>query len=205
MRSLRLHCQSDLIDDYLVESELVNFSHPIIQEKVMKLFHSAQTDVEKARIAFEFVRDDIAHAWDIGASLVTCSASDVLANKQGICYAKSNLLAALLRSQGIPTGFCYQRLTLFDTPEQGYCIHALNAIFLAEENKWIRLDARGNKAGINAQFSIQEEKLAFPTREQLGEIDYPRIFADPNEKTIEVLKEYDDVSEMYLKGLPQYL
>lgn len=45
---------------------------------------------------------------------VTCSASDVLQHRSGICYAKSNLLAALLRKEGIPTRFCYQRLILFE-------------------------------------------------------------------------------------------
>ena len=72
-----------------------------------------------------------------------------------------NLLAALLRSQQIPTGFCYQRLMLFDTPEKGYCIHALNAVYFTSLNKWVRLDARGNKEGIDAQFSMDKEFLSF--------------------------------------------
>lgn len=46
---------------------------------------------------------------------------------------------------GIPAGICYQRLTLGDTPESGYCIHALNAVYMKRLDRWIRLDARGNK------------------------------------------------------------
>jgi len=42
-------------------------------------------------------------------------------------------------------------------------------------NKWVRLDARGNKTGVDAQFSIDEEKLAFPINEELGEKDYQVI------------------------------
>jgi len=40
--------------------------------------------------------------------VVTCSASEVLREGTGICFAKSHLLAALLRAVGIPAGLCYQ-------------------------------------------------------------------------------------------------
>ena len=108
-------CESEKLDDYLLELNEVNYSNPIIGAKVDELFNPSQTEIEKAKVAFEFVRDEISHSWDIQGKRVTCNASDVLAYKEGICYAKSNLLASLLRSQGIPTGFCYQRLMLFDT------------------------------------------------------------------------------------------
>ncbi|MGE7694593.1 transglutaminase-like domain-containing protein [Lysinibacillus sp. NPDC094177] len=195
--------ESEVLEDYLLELDVVDYSNPIIKEKIEELFISTQTDIEKAKIAFEFVRDEISHSWDIQGEKVTCHASDVLKYKQGICYAKSNLLAALLRSQGIPTGFCYQRLMLFDTPEKGYSIHAMNAVYLKSHNKWIRLDARGNKTGVNAQFSIDEEKLAFPINMEFGEKDYPVIFIKPNHKTIAVLKKHTDALEMYKYYLPE--
>ncbi|AXM88513.1 transglutaminase family protein [Anoxybacillus ayderensis] len=197
--------ESTNLMDYLEELDVVNFSHYLIQKKMNKLFHEGQSEMEKAKIAFEFVRDEISHSWDIQSTRVTCKASEVLYYKEGICYAKSNLLAALLRSQGIPTGFCYQRLMLFDTPEKGYCIHALNAIFLKTLNKWIRLDARGNKKGIDAQFSIDEEKLAFTPQKEFDERDYPIIYAKPHPKTIAVLEEHTDALEMYKNHLLEYL
>ncbi|MED3993752.1 transglutaminase family protein [Peribacillus frigoritolerans] len=198
-------CESEKLDDYLLELNEVNYSNPIIGAKVDELFNPSQTEIEKAKVAFEFVRDEISHSWDIQGKRVTCNASDVLAYKEGICYAKSNLLASLLRSQGIPTGFCYQRLMLFDTPEKGYCIHALNAVFLKSLNKWIRLDARGNKKGIDAQFSIDEEKLAFPIHEEFDEKDYSVIYVKPHPKTIAVLEEHTDTLEMYKHHLPESL
>ncbi len=100
-----LICESLSLDDYLMELDEVNYSHPLVQQKAKELFHLSKSDIEKAKIAFEFVRDQISHSWDIQSSRVTCKASDVLYYKEGICYAKANLLAALLRSQGIPTGF----------------------------------------------------------------------------------------------------
>ncbi|WP_414478569.1 transglutaminase-like domain-containing protein [Peribacillus frigoritolerans] len=202
---MNMICESERSDDYLLESDEVNYSNPIIGAKVNELFNHSQTEIEKAKIAFEFVRDEISHTWDIQGKRVTCNASDVLVYKEGICYAKSNLLASLLRSQGIPTGFCYQRLMLFDTPEKGYCIHALNAVFFKSLNKWVRLDARGNKKGIDAQFSIDEEKLAFSTHKEFNEKDYLVIYVKPHPKTIAVLKEHNDALEMYKHHLPESL
>ncbi len=202
---MKLVCEKNQLQDYLHELDVVNYSDPLIQQKATELFHSSKSDIEKARIAFEFVRDEIDHSWDIQSDRVTCHASDVLEKKEGICYAKSNLLAALLRSQGIPTGFCYQRLMLFDSPEEGYSLHAMNAIYLSSLEKWYRLDARGNKKGVDAQFSLDEEKLAFSINEELNEKDYPIIYANPNTKTIDVLKAHSNALEMYKNKLPDEL
>ncbi|QKY70560.1 transglutaminase family protein [Lentibacillus sp. CBA3610] len=202
---MELVCESGLINDYLCDTKEINYSHPKVQEKITELFNQSQSEIEKAEIAFKFVRDQVDHSWDIKGERGTCDASDTLNYREGICYAKSNLLAALLRSQNISTGFCYQRLMLFDTPEKGYCIHALNAIFLSSKNKWIRIDARGNKKGIDAQFSIDEEKLAFKVNEDKDEKDYPMIYVNPHPKTLSTLRNHTDAVEMYKHYLPAYL
>ncbi|MEE3678995.1 transglutaminase family protein [Bacillus safensis] len=200
---MNLTCESKNFDDYLCELAEVDYSHPLIRAKSNELFNPLQTEIEKAKAAYEFVRDEIPHTWDIQSKRVTCHASEVLTYKEGICYAKSNLLAALLRSQGIPTGFCYQRLMLFDTPDKGYCIHALNAVFFHSLNKWIRLDSRGNKTGIDAQFSLDHERLAFHTQQELDEVDYPLIYVKPHPKAMSILKEHTDAIEMYIHHLPE--
>ncbi|MGJ9460698.1 transglutaminase-like domain-containing protein [Oceanobacillus sp. CF4.6] len=202
---MNLKVESENLANYLLELKEVNYSNPRLKQKADELFNSNQTEIEKAKVAFEFVRDEIFHSWDIQSERVTCNASEVLELKEGICYAKSHLLASLLRLQGIPTGFCYQRLMLFDTPEKGYCIHALNAIFLKSLNKWIRVDARGNKTGIDAQFSTEEEKLAFLINEKLNEKDYPIIYTKPHPKTVTVLEEHTNAIEMYKNHLPESL
>lgn len=106
---MNLTCELKNIDDYLLELNEVDYSNPIICALANELFNPLQTEIEKVRIAYEFVRDEISHTWDTQSKRVTCNASEVLTFKEGICYAKSNLLAALLRSEGISTGFCYQR------------------------------------------------------------------------------------------------
>lgn len=193
---------SNDLKDYLNETEEIDFSHLVIKEKALELELKSLTEIQLVKEVFEFVRDEISHSWDIQSNRITRKATEVLIYKEGICYAKSNLLAALLRSLAVPTGFCYQRLTIGDTPDTGYCIHALNAVYLSSLGRWIRLDARGNKLGVNARFSIDEEKLAFPVRDYFGEIDYPTIYSKPNIKTMKILKENTNCIEMYLKNLP---
>lgn len=202
---LELIIESSNFKDYLKESGVVNFSHPLIKEAVTELFNDEQSEIDKAKTAFEFVRDKIFHSWDIQSSKITCKASEVLKHKEGICYAKSNLLAALLRSQGIPTGFCYQRLMIFDTPDKGYSLHTLNGVFLRSLNKWVRLDARGNKPGVQAEFSTNEEILAFAVQETFGEMDYPTVYIEPNPKTIATLEENTNALKMYKYNLPDNL
>lgn len=201
---MKLSCQSHHLSDYLLELDEVDYSHPLIRNKVYDLFACSFNEIETIKVAFEYVRDKIAHSFDIQSSRVTCKASEVLYFEEGICYAKSNLLAAILRSKGIPTGFCYQRLTKGDTPDTGYCIHALNAVYLKSLDRWIRLDARGNKEEVTAQFSINEEKLAFPIRQKYEEKDYPIICTEPNSNTITALKRSSDCN-MLFHNLPTQL
>jgi transglutaminase-like putative cysteine protease len=202
---MSLKCESNSLEDYLAETEEVDFSHLSVIEKAYELVSASSNQEDFVKKTYEYVRDEISHSWDIQSSRITCKASEALYFKEGICYAKSNLLCAILRSKGIPTGFCYQRLTIGDTPDTGYCIHAFNAVFLTNYEKWIRLDARGNNASVNAEFSLNHEKLAFSVRDEYNEIDYLTIFKAPNSKTIHALKHNADCINMYLNGLPSDL
>ena len=193
----------DDMKSYLAFSRYIDADEPSIQRKAKELKASAGCEIELAKATYYFVRDEIKHSWDVQDKRVTVTASDTLREGVGICWAKANLLAALLRANGIPSGICYQRLTLGDTPESGYCIHALNAIFLKSIGKWIRVDARGNKDGIHAGFSIDEEHLAFPIREEYDEIDYKVVYAEPISKTMDILENSTDAIYMYLHSLPE--
>ena len=197
--------ESHEISDYLKSDKYVDFYNPNIKLKAKELFKYCMDEAEKVRVAFEFVRDAIPHSWDIKSARITRTASEVLHYGEGICYAKSLLLAALLRSAGIPTGFCYQRLTLGSTPDTGYVVHALNAVYLAELDRWIRLDARGSTTEVNPQFSVKEDMLEFPVRPEYEEFDYPTVYIAPHPVTMETLELWIDCSEMYQTGLPTKL
>ncbi len=190
------------IPEYLSASKYINWNDVKIIQKANQFRQKYDDEIEIIKAVYEFVRDDIKHSWDVQDTRVTRSATDVLENGVGICWAKSNLLAALLRACKIPAGICYQRLTLGDAPETGFCIHALNAVYVKSLDRWIRLDARGNKEGVDAWFDLQEEHLAFPVRKDLGEVDYGIVYANPSDKLMKVLEENTDALYMYLNCLP---
>ena len=121
--------------------------------------------------------------------MITCAASEVLKAGHGICFAKSHLLSALLRCKSIPTGFCYQKILLDEDVIPVLVYHGLNGVYIKELKKWIRLDARGNKNGVNAQFSIEEEQLAYAIRVEKGEEDDFMVYPDPDIKILEKLKQ----------------
>lgn len=191
--------------DYLNSSAWVDFDHSEVQSHLAA--HPGEGCSQEAviRADFEFVRDRVAHSWDIQSRRVTGRASEVLRHREGICYAKSHLLAALLRGRGIPAGLCYQRLTLGETPDTGHCVHALNAAWLSSRQAWVRLDARGNKPGVDAQFSPNGERLAFAVRPECGEIDYGIIHAEPPPEITRALTAYEDCLVMYARHLPTRL
>ncbi|OGU16416.1 MAG: Cro/Cl family transcriptional regulator [Geobacteraceae bacterium GWC2_53_11] len=179
---------------FLASSEHINWQHPAVLAKAQELAAGTTDHTEITRRCFEFVRDEIRHSWDYQQNPVTCAASDVLAHATGYCYAKSHLLAALLRANSIPAGLCYQRLSLNDNGAP-YCLHGLNAVWLPEIG-WYRIDARGNKPGVDAQFCPPVERLAFPTNDKL-EADLPEIWPEPLPVVIKVLSGYATVEEVF--------
>ena len=64
---------------------------------------------------------------------------------------------------------------------------------------WFRLDPRGNKPGVNAQFSLNEEHQAYPIRTELGEVDYPDVFVAPLPAVITAMRESCDCSGLFFE------
>jgi len=178
---------------YLVADEIIDWRHFAVLTKARQLARDAADQATVARRCFEFVRDEIHHSWDSRQNPVTCKASDVLLHGTGYCYAKSHLLAALLRANGIPAGLCYQRLSVGNGGPP-YCLHGLNAVWL-EGQGWYRIDPRGNKPGVNAQFTPPVERLAFAINERL-EADLPEIWAEPLPVVVRVLTGFATVAEV---------
>lgn len=195
---------SEDINEYLKCDEIIDFDNTDVSKLADQLYSESESETEFVKMAYEYVRDMISHSADISADTVTCSASEVLKAGHGICFAKSHLLAAILRSKSVPAGFCYQKLILDDETAPVLIYHGLNGVYLREYGKWIRLDARGNKPGVNAQFSIDSEMLAFPIRSEKGEVDVPVIYADPDTEIVKILQSYGLRSELW-DNLPMKL
>jgi transglutaminase-like putative cysteine protease len=199
-----MYPESDDLNEFLVSDEIIDWQTPAVRQKACELTEALADEVEKARRLYEWVRDSISHSDDAGLEVVTCTASEVLQHGTGICFAKSHLLAALLRAVHIPAGFCYQVLRLDPPVDNEPVLHGFNAIYLATLDKWIRVDARGNTKGINAQFSIKKEQLAFAMDPLADEFIYETILAAPVDSVVNRLKMYKTRSELW-QDLPQSL
>ncbi|WP_149822941.1 transglutaminase domain-containing protein [Streptomyces tailanensis] len=185
---------------YLAADEAIDHDHTLVRETAARLGKGAEDSYAYARLAFEFVRDEIPHSQDSGDPRVTWRASDVLEQRTGICYAKAHALAALLRAEDIPTALCYQRLAHDDG--SGHVVHGLVAVRF--NGDWHRQDPRGNKSGVDARFSLAGERLAWVPDPQSNEVDYPVLYAEPHPAVLSALKAAPDRPYLW-KTLPTAL
>jgi transglutaminase-like putative cysteine protease len=181
---------------FLEATGVVNWDNPKIKFKAGELTLGCKDDAEKARWIFEWVRDEIKHSHDHAMNPITCSASEALEYGTGYCFAKSHLLVALLRAAGIPGGFCYQRKK---DKEGNYYLHGYCAAYLPGFG-WYRVDARGNKPGVNAQFTPPVEKLAYVINQE-GEWDDPRVRPEPLREVLQALRTYPTWDQL-LENIP---
>jgi transglutaminase-like putative cysteine protease len=182
------------MDQFLRPTDVIDWKCPEVLERARALADGSEDHVVVAKRCYEWVRDEIRHSRDFRLQPVPCTASEVLRVGSGFCYAKSHLLAAILRAQGIPAGLCYQRLSK-DGHSAPFSLHGLNAVSLPVHG-WYRVDPRGNRADVAAQFVPPVEQLAFPIAVP-GEADIPGIFADPLPVVVEALRAHDSADALW--------
>lgn len=185
--------------DYLLGDEIIEVDHSAVRALAEALWAESGSPIDYARNTFEWVRDKVGHSYDVRDPRVTLTASEVLEHRVGLCYAKSNLLTALLRAQGIPAALCYQRLA----HSEGHVIHGLVAVHL--DGGWHRQDPRGNNAHVITEFSIGEERLAYSIDPARGEIDYPQLFSTTAPVVVDALRAASGTVAIYDAELPSDL
>lgn len=180
-------------DLFLRATAVVDWEQPAVLSLAQTLARGQARQADVARACFEWVRDEVPHTSDHRLETVTCTASHVLKEGTGFCYAKSHLLAALLRANRIPAGFVYQRLAV-DDRGTAFCLHGLNAVWLPDVG-WYRVDPRGNREGLRAEFDPPREKLPFPCLAR-GERVFPGVWPDPLPAVIDALQRYRTRTEL---------
>lgn len=180
---------------FLRSTLIVNWDHPEVLALANYLAKGSDHPVELIRRSFNWVRDQIEHSWEYQKESVVLKASDALRNKHGCCFAKSHLLAALLRANGIPAGFSYQRVAN-EWGATPYRLHGINAVYLAHHG-WLRIDARGSKeCNIQMAFDPPSECLTYPKNDELL-----GIWPNPLDCVVETLINAGHVTELY-QSLP---
>jgi transglutaminase-like putative cysteine protease len=187
------------MQEFLQPDDVIDDDDPAVRSLAAELGRGAGRQDVAAR-CFRWVRDNIRHSLDHQDDVVTLTASEVLRQGTGLCYAKSHLLAALLRANNIPCGFVYQRLSLDDSG-RAFCLHGLNAVWLGDGG-WYRVDPRGNRVGIATEFDPPTEHLAFTTHLH-GETTFEKVFAAPLPAVISALRRFTSM-EQISSNLPDW-
>src|ERR1700729_2916724 len=153
-----MHAKNSLTntaDSYLESTEYLDADHPLVTALAEKLTHSAESDVERIRAIYLYVRDlryDILESFHYLAAGQR-SASAVLEHGVAFCMGKASSFVALSRAAGVPARVAFQTL---DSPEKEFLSpeiralwggkrgrslpwHSLGEAFL--NGRWIKLDA----------------------------------------------------------------
>lgn len=223
--------ETDDLGRYLEDTIIVDWQTPSVADCARRLLAEADAlagrQVERL---FRFVRDEIAHSFDLSeddhARLaertiegqtsafvrrgVAARASEVLALGHGPCFAKSHLLAALLRFAGHPTGFAHVRLVDDERPGR-FVLHGFVACYWAPTRSWLLLDPRGNRGREGEPGSITTVcrfeppySLAFVPDAARGEVLLPFIAKRPGRRIVELLERVPDRAAL-ARSLPDSL
>jgi hypothetical protein len=103
-----------LSKDFLLETSMLDFSHPQIQTLIEQKKWRALSQYDAIGAIYKFVRDEILFGYNADDCL---SASKVLNDGYGQCNTKGTLLMALLRAVGIPTRF--HGFTIYNELQRG--------------------------------------------------------------------------------------
>ncbi|MFZ6799071.1 transglutaminase-like domain-containing protein [Undibacterium sp. Di24W] len=170
---------------FLESSKYIDWKSESILQKAAQLRRENHSELALVKACFEFVRDEIRHSLDYQLNPVTCKASDVLKEGTGFCFAKSHLLAALLRANDIPTALIYQRIA-FGEAKTSFYLHGLNAVYLHDFG-WHHIDPRGLKKDLKSDFSPPQETLPFTPRYE-GEVIYEERWSEPSANITSLLE-----------------
>jgi transglutaminase-like putative cysteine protease len=196
--------ESDDLGRYLEDTITIDWQTPEVMARTRELLDGASIAEERVKRLFRFVRDEIKHSQDVETEAQTCRASEVLKHGTGLCYAKSHLLAGMMRIAGFPTGFCYVRLA--DEERSGrFSLHGFNAVYWQPRAAWIYLDARGNKDGVETECRLESPwSLAYLPDPGKGESFLPFIYRRPGKRIIDLLERAPSL-EAICRNLPDAL
>ncbi|WMJ76700.1 MULTISPECIES: transglutaminase-like domain-containing protein [unclassified Sedimentibacter] len=122
---------------YLVSNQMVNYSDESdTAKKAEELTEGKATDIEKVDVIYDYVISNIVYDNDKAKTVKSGYLpvpDEILKSNKGICFDYSSVMAAMLRSQSIPT----KLVTGYSSNLSAY--HAWNEVY-TEETGWITLN-----------------------------------------------------------------
>lgn len=127
----------DANSPFLVTNQLVNYtSNNETIKKAAELAKDKKTDIEKVDVIYDYVISNISYD-NLKAKTVNSGylpvIDEILKSKKGICFDYASVMAAMLRSQNIPT----KLVTGYSSNLSAF--HAWNEIYTPETG-WIKLN-----------------------------------------------------------------
>jgi len=124
---------------FLQSIQLVNWNTKMAAvKKAKELTKKSKSDLDKVTTIYNYVINNItydnAKAKNVKTDYIPI-VDNVLDSSKGICYDYASLVAAMLRSVGVPT-----KLVMGYSKSDINIYHAWNQIYLADEDKWITID-----------------------------------------------------------------
>ncbi len=92
------------LEIYLQPTKFFDFNKTKVQQKALEITDGYETDKEKAKALFYWVRDTVKYNMQLFVPIIVNNfkASKVMHKRQGFCVSKSILLSTLARAVGIP-------------------------------------------------------------------------------------------------------
>lgn len=122
---------------YLISSQMINFTETSeTVKKAKELSEGKETDIEKVDAIYNYVISNIVYDNDKAKTVQSGylpSVDEILKINKGICYDYSSLMAAMLRSESIPT----KLVTGYSSNLSAF--HAWNEVY-TKETGWISLN-----------------------------------------------------------------
>jgi transglutaminase-like putative cysteine protease len=129
---------------HIQKSVYCDFDHPAVSRLARDLANDEPDPSRLPLAIFKYIRDNIRFGFD----LARVKASETLAKGYGVCYNKSLLLVALLRSNKIPARMaCHPLKREFIRPAMGEACQTLTETFnhcftqVQLNGKWVAVDA----------------------------------------------------------------
>jgi transglutaminase-like putative cysteine protease len=186
--------ERDDLDLYLKPTFVIDSDSKIIKEKATLLTENFNSQKEKAKELFYFVRDKVKYNPYPSRSIEDYRASKTLQRKEGFCIQKAVVLTALARAVGIPARLGFADIRNHIVPEKLremmgtnlFVYHGYSELWL--NNKWVKATPAFNIEMCN-KFDIKPVEFdgvtdaIFHKRNKKGElhveyIKYHGTFAD---------------------------
>ena len=164
-----MHAKNSLTDNgdsYLESTEYLDADHPLVVTTAGKLTQGAESDVERIRAIYLYVRDlryDILESFRYLAAGQR-SASAVLEHGVAFCMGKASSFVALSRAAGVPARVAFQTL---ESPEKEFLSPEVRALWGGKRGRPLTWHSLG-EAFLNGRWVKLDATIEAPTAARLG-------------------------------------